>query len=169
MKRLMFFVLACIGWAAISYAQFVSVKDGDWRSPQTWSTNPESTAIPDSTKDVVIQHFVTVSSLYSDAWCNNITVTSTGTMSNYTSAWVGSNLDIKGDFVNYGTISPAHDDFYVTVRGDFENHGIMKNHNIASKFSLTLYGNLINNGSFRKVTNVIFKGNGTAEHIHAIQ
>jgi len=167
MKRLLLFLLACIGCVGIAFAQFVSVKQGDWSDPKTWSTNPESTAIPDSTSDVIVQHYVIVHKYYQglDQRCKSLTILADGRITSYSH---GEWLVVENNLINYGIIMPSYD-FNLKVKGDMVNHGVVKNHYINSRTTLELHGNLINNGSFRKVTDLIFKGNGTAEHVHTIK
>jgi hypothetical protein len=167
MNRLLFFLIAFAGCVGIAYPQFVSVKQGDWSDPKTWSTNPESTAIPDSTSDVIVQHYVIVHKYYQglDQRCKSLTILADGRITSYSH---GEWLVVENNLINYGIIMPSYD-FNLKVKGDMVNHGVVKNHYINSRTTLELHGNLINNGSFRKVTDLIFKGNGTAEHVHTIK
>lgn len=167
MKRLLFFLIAFTGCVGIAFAQFVSVKQGDWSDPKTWSTNPESAAIPDSTSDVIVQHYVVVYRYWQglDQRCKNLTILADGRISSYSN---GEWLVVENNLINYGIIMPSYD-FNLIVKGDLVNHGVVTNHYINSKTRLELHGNLINNGSFRKVTDLIFQGNGNSEHVHKIK
>ncbi|MBN2766931.1 MAG: T9SS type A sorting domain-containing protein [Paludibacteraceae bacterium] len=157
-------------FAGSVFAQFTSVKDGNWMDPLTWSTNPESTAVPDSMTSVVVAHHVIVTGTpYQNTHCYNLTVEPGALLNNNTSAWMGSALYVKNNLINKGTISPSHDGFYVTVNGDFVNHGTISKHYIADKFYLYLGGDLTNNGSFRAVTNTQFKGSGGVAHLHKMK
>lgn len=154
------------------YSQFISIKNGDWRDPLTWSSDPNSTAIPDSNSSVTVNHYVVVSSSpYQSCECKNLTISETGVIDNYTSSWVSGDLNVKNNLINNGTISPAYD-FWLYVGGDFFNNGIITKHYISNKQYLYLMGNLYNNGSFRFSNTTISKylyQNSSTPHEHTIK
>jgi len=83
---------------------------------------------------------------------------------------VGSSLHVFGNLINNGTISPAYDYFFLEVFGDFINNGAVSYHYLAgSHGAYNLHGNLVNNGSFRNIGSLNFKGENNLEHIHKIK
>ena len=131
-----------------TFAQFSSVKDGDWRTASTWSTDPNATAIPDSNSTVFVRHYVVASSTgYYPAECYDLTIKVGGVIDAYTSAAVGGSLTIKNDLINNGTISPAYD-FWLEVGGNLYNNGIITKHYISQYQRLYIMGDIYNNGSF---------------------
>ncbi|PJA97191.1 MAG: hypothetical protein CO129_02500 [Ignavibacteriales bacterium CG_4_9_14_3_um_filter_34_10] len=153
-------------------SQFVSVKNGDWRDPLTWSTNPNATAIPDSNSSVTVNHYVIVSStayVYSE--CKDLTINEAGVIDNYSSAWVSGDLTVKNNLTNNGTINPAYD-FWLYIGGDFYNNGVITKHYISSKQWLYLMGNIYNTGSFHFSNTTISKflyKNSSVPHEHIIR
>lgn len=168
MKKIFFLLLLFLSFSPLLFSQFVTVKDGDWIDPKTWSTDPDASVIPGANDDVTVIHTVVIASTYEEINCKNLTVTSSGIISNRTSDWVGSHLIVKGKFVNNGNIQPSFDKFFVTIDGDFVNNGVITKNYQADKFTLTLRSGLYNNGSFRNVSNVLFEGFGSA-HQHSIK
>ncbi|MBU0473570.1 MAG: T9SS type A sorting domain-containing protein [Bacteroidetes bacterium] len=153
-------------------AQFISVKDGNWNDPLTWSADPNATAIPDSNSNVTISHYVIASSgTYVDAECLNLTISTGGVLDNYGSAVVSGSIRIKNDLINNGTISPSHD-FWLEIGGDFYNNGTTKSHYISQYQRLYIMGDIINNGSFH-FTHTSFSdmdwNPNKAEHSHHIR
>ncbi len=129
--------------------EFVSVKNGDWTDPLTWSTDPAATAIPDSNSTVLIQHNVVArSTAYVQSECYDLTIAADGLLDNYSSAVVSGSLRIKNDLINNGTISPAYD-FHMEIGGDFYNNGTVTKHYISQYQRLFIMGSIYNNGSFR--------------------
>ena len=153
-----------------AFSQFVSVKDGDWMLPSTWSTDPNSTAIPDSNSNVIVNHYVVASSTpYQTVECNNLTISDSGVIDNRTSAWVSGDLNVKNDLINYGVINPAYD-FWLYVGGNFFNYGKVTSHYISTKQQLYLVGNLFNAGALKfthtTIAKYLWKNSPTAhEHI----
>ena len=153
-------------------AQFISVKDGNWRDPLTWSTDPDATAIPDSNSNVTISHYVIASSgTYVDAECLNLTINAGGVLDNYGSAVVSGSIRIKNDLINNGTISPGYD-FWLEVGGNLFNNGIITKHYISQYQRLYIMGNIYNNGSFHfthtSFSDMSWNPNKT-EHSHHIR
>jgi len=76
-------------------AQFISVRDGDWRNPQTWSLDSEATAIPDSNSIVTVNHNAIVSGMSSviSFWKNS-----------YDSSTSVRMFKKVGRFTNYGSL-----------------------------------------------------------------
>ena len=101
----------------IANAQFTSVKDGAWRVPSTWSTDPNATALPDSTSSVVVNHLL--SSVGGDV-CRDLTING--------KVWSGEYLQIFGNLVNKGELRdhPDHGSDYLTVSiyGSITNDGL---------------------------------------------
>lgn len=170
--KIIYLVMMSFLMTANYYAQFISVKNGDWQDPLTWSSDPNSTAVPDSNSSVIVNHYVVVSSSPNQSSeCKDVTISETGTIDNYASSWVSGDLKVKSDLINNGTISPAYD-FTLYVGGDFINHGIITKHYISSKQWLYLMGNLYNNGSFHFTNTTISKfidKNSSITHEHYVR
>ncbi|GAB4126986.1 MAG: hypothetical protein Fur0015_00580 [Ignavibacteriales bacterium] len=157
MKKTVFFIVL-VFLCSHSFAQFSSVKDGEWQDAKTWSTDPNATAIPDSNSSVIVNHRVVAKSLHAETECKNLTISQTGIIDNYMSTWVSGDLTVKNNLINNGKIDPAFD-FTLYVGGDFINNGIITSHNISTKQQLYLFGkgSIYNNGSFHFTNTTISK------------
>lgn len=154
--------------SSLAHAQFTSVQNGKWTSPQTWSTNPNATAIPDSNSLVTINHIVEVSGYTTFAYCYDLVINTSGTL---TSAMNNESktLYVKNSLTNYGLIRPTYG-LTLTVRVSFINLG---NINITGanddNFHLILYGSIHNHGSFRGIKSTTFRGAGNQTHTHHLR
>ncbi|MCF6268377.1 MAG: T9SS type A sorting domain-containing protein [Melioribacteraceae bacterium] len=117
MKKLLSVIFVLSIFTINNFAQFTSVKDGEWRVPSTWSSDQNATALPDSNSSVIINHIL--STMGGDI-CRNLTING--------KVYGGEYLRIYGDLLNKGELRdhPDHGSDYLTVRinGDIINDGI---------------------------------------------
>jgi hypothetical protein len=152
MKKLITTFIFLFMIAGSVQAQFQSVQNGDWNDPQTWSTNPDATALPDSTTSVIISHTVTVRGQYNINYvphCYDLTVEANGYLNNYSSTWTTGDLTVHNNLYNYGTIAPAYE-MRLTIKGDYYNYGALLKRTVGyGHLNIYSYGDIKNYGSFR--------------------
>jgi hypothetical protein len=133
--------------------QFSSVQNGLWNNPQTWSTNPNATARPDSSSTVAINHVVSPGGLYGAGnYCYDLTINPSGILSTGTTDLVF----IKNNLIVYGQIKPLAT-LHITVKGNLINHNMIHADG-EGHIIFNLYGNIVNYGSVKNITNTYFKG-----------
>ena len=132
-------------------ADFVSVKDGNWSEPSTWSFDTNATAIPNANSNVLIKHQVSIQTNadLETPTCYDVQVLSNGRIYGYGSYYTSPNLTVHNDFTNYGILN-WYNDCVLTIEGNFYNHGRISGDE-SYNFNINLYGDLINSGSFRAV------------------
>ncbi len=152
MKTIITFIMTLFVFTAISNAQFQSMQNGDWNDPQTWSTDPNATALPDSTTSVIISHSVLVQSQYNISYyphCYDLTIDSSGTLNNYEGGYTSGDLVVHNNLYNHGIISPSYE-MRLTVKGNLYNYGSLLKQALNYGFlNIYIFGNLKNYGSFR--------------------
>lgn len=153
---------------SFAHAQFTSVTNGKWTSPQTWSTNPNATAIPDSNSLVVINHIVEVSGNITLAYCYDLVINTSGTLTSYMNN-ESKTLYVKNSLTNYGLIRPIYG-LMLTVRESLINLGTINTIGANDdNFHLILYGSIHNHGSFRGLKSTTFRGGGNQTHTHHLR
>ena len=98
-------------------AQFTSVQSGGkWWYPSTWSTDPNATAIPDSTDDVIVNHDI---NLDASGRCKNLTINAAGRIHNGA-------VTVYGNLLNSGTIDGITEWYgmKINIRGNISNSGL---------------------------------------------
>lgn len=145
-----------------AYGQFSSVQSGSWNNPQTWSTNPNATARPDSNSTVTINHAVSAGGYALGSYCYDLIINPNGTLSAISTEGVY----IKNNLVVYGQIKPLAN-LQITVKGHLNNYGLIHAGG-EGQILFFLYGNITNYGSFKNVTNTYFKGHNYL-HEHRIR
>jgi len=145
-----------------AYGQFSSVQNGSWNNPQTWSTNPNATARPDSSSTVAINHVVTAGGWALGSYCYDLIINPNGILS----ATSTEGVYIKNNLFVYGQIKPLAL-LHITVKGHLINYGLIHGDGNGEIF-FHLYGNITNYGSFKNVTNTYFKGHNYL-HEHRIR
>lgn len=153
--RVTMMLLAAITLLQMQVAgQFSSVQNGPWANAQTWSTDPNATAIPDSSSTVAINHTVSASGggMYTVNHCYDLTINASGILT--TGAIDG--VFIKNNLVNYGQIKPLAT-LHITLKGNLINFNqIHADGN--GEIVFNLYGNIVNYGSVKNITTTYFKG-----------
>jgi photosystem II stability/assembly factor-like uncharacterized protein len=113
MKNLIFTFILLVALYSLNYAQYTTVQNGKWWYPSTWSTDPNASAIPDSTDNVIIKHDINIDC---GGKCKNLTVNANGKLHNGT-------VKVYGSLTNNGII---------TGRGEWNGMKIFLNGNLTN-------------------------------------
>jgi len=117
-KSLIIGLISLVILTSTSFAQIHSTTaGGTWDDPTTWIGN-----VPGSTDNVVINGPVNCYS--NNPACNNITITSSGTLQN---DYYGGALHVHGNITNNGTIQNYSSSFTLYIKGNIINNGIWVN------------------------------------------
>ncbi|MBN1632710.1 MAG: T9SS type A sorting domain-containing protein [Ignavibacteria bacterium] len=111
-------------------ADIKTVQNGEWFSALTWEDNK----IPTVFDNTIINHSVTITEGLANFMvkCNHLTI-------NYGGSLTLNNLirlDVKGNFVNYGTLV-TNDSTHLLIYGDFTNYGFFNASNNSARIGFT--------------------------------